>query len=1010
MEKGCRLIEEGIMMKACRLLGSFLLFLFFAAVLAIPTYATEGILFEDDFESGDTSNWELGAGWDVVSIDGTKALKGVQHEWAKLNTSYFGDDFRVELRMKMVSGGTHLNFRIGNIGRYFISVEEQGTTLSKQIWPNTFFEGIESSQSKHPPNKWHDIEIRGENDTVRVFVNGTEEITYADPDPLIGGSFSIETLDNSEAYFDDIIIYGQLPEEFAPWTYTGGPLGGLGYDIRMVPGNAQKMYVTDAYAGIFISTNGGQTWSASSEGISKSGTTSDAIPTFCLTIDPTNPNIIWTGLDGIGGVFKSVDGGSSWDKTENGVVESVGLTLRGFTVDPTNPETVYMAGELASHVWAGKNMVGREFDMVGGVVYKTDNRGQTWKKIWQGDNLARYIWINPYDTNMIYVSTGIFDREAANSDPVKGIPGGEGVLKSTDGGATWTYVNNGLGNLYVGSLFMHPENPDILLAGTGNNQYFNNAGIYLSTNGGMDWELKLSGDNITSVEFSESNPNIAYAGSNNAIYRSDDAGQNWKKVIGDPAAGWGPVGVRAGFPIDMQVDPNQPDRIFINNYGGGNFLSNDGGKTWASASKGYTGAQVRDVAVDPDAPGRLFAAARSGIYVSINGGGSWIGLSLPPVQVLEWNNVAMDPGDPMHIIASHNYYWELAQSFDGGVTWEQYGDNLGLSDGLAWRSIVFAPSDSSIVYAGTGAFFSAGAFDETIPAKGLAKSLDGGKKWQWINSGLASDAHVTDIAVDHLNPNIVYAATANHGVLKSTNGGTNWSAIGVGLPSSNAALSVAVHPNDPNTIFSGFQEGAVYKSTDGGTSWSFKASGLNPEATVTDIVFDPTDSSIVYASDLLSGVYRSTNSGESWTAINENLLMKAVNALAITKNGKHIYAASEGGGVFRLDVDEFPPQASPELAPQIDLDDGDSSPTAPSLSVSTQGVTVAITWTATDNTDGYTLYYAPPDISYIGDIDVGKQTNISFDLWKGAAFYLAVKAYNSAGSSEYSNIVSFSIP
>ncbi len=293
--------------------------------------------------------------------------------------------------------------------------------------------------------------------------------------------------------------------------------------------------------------------------------------------------------------------------------------------------------------------------MTGGVVYKTTDGGESWAEVWRGDNLARYIWIDPRDTNVLYVSTGIFDREAANSNPQTGDPGGEGVLKSTDGGKTWANINNGLNNLYVGSLFMHPTNPDILLAGTGNNQYHADNGVYLSQDGGANWKHVLSGQNIEAVEFSVSNPLIAYAGSENAIFRSEDGGETWKLVSGGGEDGWGAPGVRAGFPIDFQVDPRNPDRIFANEYGGGNFLSEDGGKTWVDASRGYTGAQVRALAVDPNEPGRVIAAARSGIFVSYDGGSNWSGLSNPPVVVMEWNAVAIDPADPQHIVAETNW-------------------------------------------------------------------------------------------------------------------------------------------------------------------------------------------------------------------------------------------------------------------------------------------------------------------------------------------------------------------
>ncbi len=92
-------------------------------------------------------------------------------------------------------------------------------------------------------------------------------------------------------------------------------------------------------------------------------------------------------------------------------VAKAGTNARGFAVDPHNSDVVYAAGEISSWEWAGRSITGREFDRVKGVVYKTTDGGQSWKRIWQGDNLARYVWIDSRDTDVLYVSTGIFDRE-----------------------------------------------------------------------------------------------------------------------------------------------------------------------------------------------------------------------------------------------------------------------------------------------------------------------------------------------------------------------------------------------------------------------------------------------------------------------------------------------------------------------------------------------------------------------------------------------------------------------
>ena len=87
-----------------------------------------------------------------------------------------------------------------------------------------------------------------------------------------------------------------------------------------------------------------------------------------------------------------------------------------------------------------------------------------------------------------------------------------------------------------------------------------------------------------------------------------------------------------------------------------------------------------------------------------------------------------------------------------------------------------------------------------------------------------------------------------------------------------------------------------------------------------------------------------------------------------------------------------------------DCDGQDAALDVPSLTVTTSGVNVYLSWTSVLEADRYILYYAPPDIGYIADIDMGTETSISFDLWEGAAFYVGVKAYNSSGSSGYSNI------
>jgi len=859
----------------------------------------QGVLYQEDFSRFSGDGWELEQGWRIVEEGRDEVLSGAGHQWATYRR-FLATDNRLSFRLKLLQGSIHLVYRMGQEGRYFISFSSRGSSLHKQYWPDTFLDLPVRSTTAHKPGRWHRIEIIGEGDTISFSVNGRTEWSYTDREALKSSTFAFESLEDCIAQVDDIVVFGKSAPLSQKWIRTGGPLGGLGYDIRMRPDNPDILYVTDAYAGVFRSNDGGQSWEPINSGIgTRAGPSGDAIPVFCLSIDPHDNDILWIGTQNVRGIFKSTNGGKSWVQMDRGVEERSGITFRGFTVDPRSSEIVYAAAELSSWAWAGEERKGREFDLTRGVVYKTVDGGRNWKAVWRGDNLARYIWIDPESPETVYASTGIFDREAANSNPSAGRPGGVGIIKSTDGGKTWKQVNRGMTNLYTGSLFLHPRNPQILLAGTGNNQYYDHNGVYLSLDGGASWRQTLSGDDITSVEFALSNPRIAYAAGINGVYASADGGRSWKR-ISPGRHGWGPPGVRAGFPIDLQVDPRNPERIFANNYGGGNFLSTDGGRSWIAASRGYTGAQTRDIAVDLRDSNKVYAAARSGIFSSRDAGSRWQGLGHDPVNLLEWNAVVVDPDDSRHLLAASNHEQIIAESHDAGGSW-RIVNHTG-KPGMSWRVIAFAPSDPRVVYAGVSAYFSAGSFDNTMPAGGVQISTDGGTAWRDANDGLSKSSNVSALAVDQSNPRIVYAGTLDRGVLKSTDSGGHWVTANGGMPSRPRVLSILQKPGEPEVLLAGLERGGVYRSLDGGKSWKASAAGMNPEGSVSDLVFDPARPEVLYAADLSSGVYLSEDGGTSWQPVNNGLRTRAVNALTISADGGRLYAATEGEGVFRLDI------------------------------------------------------------------------------------------------------------
>jgi len=724
------------------------------------------------------------------------------------------------------------------------------------------------------------------------------------------------------------------------WVRTGGPPGGLGYDIRYNFDDHRIWYVTDAYAGIHISTDRGLTWSPANEGIPpQSGPTGDAIPIFSLTVDPHDPQILWAGTQGTGHIYRSSDGGATWQQRDNGItIEYDGLTFRGFTIDPRSSDIVYAMAESNSEALGGPAVWGSG---TGGVVYVTRDGGLNWSVLWDGgvpSSLTRYMWIDPADPQVLFVSTGIFDRGASGEgDPATDPFGGLGVLFSQDGGLTWTVQDetSGLRMLYLGSMYMHPEDADLLLVAaghalTGIGEYVDllrqegkssPSGIYRTEDRGAHWTQVLFPPNermlesFSSVEFCPGDADIAYAASDRRVYRSEDAGITWQELPYQVTS-WGPPGVRTGFPIDIQCDPDSPDRLFINNYGGGNFLSEDGGKTWVTASDGYTGAIVRQVAVDPRDAATVYAAGPSGIWLSSDGGSHWEGIAYSTEDVhmdLDWNTVVVDPVDSQHLLLAGSP--QVIESLDGGRSWRltsltgSGGKNLGEDDlaGLLSISVlVFAPSDPEVVYGG----FAGGSclvFHEACPGSGggVIISHDGGASWTLLKDVIPGSPPIISLAVDPTRSALVYAGTET-GLYLSSDSGSSWQAV-TALPTGARVRAVAIDPGDGNHILAAGDGMGVWESTDGGGAWQAHVAGLESNGSIHALIFDPTNPSSVYASDHSSGVYVSEDGGGTWLRITTGLDNRAVTGMAISTDGQHLYVGTQGGGVFRLDLNDRSP-------------------------------------------------------------------------------------------------------
>lgn len=727
---------------------------------------------------------------------------------------------------------------------------------------------------------------------------------------------------------------------FAEWQPTGGPIGGLGYYVLIHPTESNQMFLSDNFAGVLVSNNAGALWTPSNSGILAEGQEGVDINIFSLAVDPNNPEILWAGTKSEGdfGIFKSVDGGGTWTRKVNGIdkglagEENTNLVFRGFTVAPENSNIVYAQAELQT------GEVGRTFLKVKGRVFKSVDGGENWSTIWTGDNLARYLIVDPNNTDTLYLSTGIFDVEAANSNcdgnSIEDL-GGEGVLKSTDGGDTWQSINNGLEDPYLGTLRMHPTNSSILYAGGVANDACQNenipmvGGLFRTSNGGNSWErvaVNVINGPISTVNFSHSNPDTLYAGFENAIYVSKDAGDTWIGYSKESGK-YGPARINAGIPIDLVVDPEDENIVYVNNYGGGVFKSSDGGQTWQTWSRGFSGASIDGLKANADGD-IVYAVGLSGPFRSEQYGNDWQGIVTGEASSLfQTFGVGINPVNPDIVLVSDKFNGTLYYSADSGDTFSLVlQHHLDEVEG-GFNNIEFAPSNESYVYA----TLASNRKNQSISGSVIYRSDNGGVSFNAINTeDLFSNLYINDLHVDINNHLNIYVAASDlnpgddehlGGLYKSVDGGESFFKI---LDNSNIG---AITITDDRRVIAGSLYTGVLESSDAYSAESFAdVSWRGPYFTqpgnedyVTDLV---SQGNTVYLAEAYNGVFVSNDYGSTWSEFPSSgmpgLTKYAANKLAIANYV--LYVGTNGGGVFRHAIgdSDISPDAF-EFSPQYDV-------------------------------------------------------------------------------------------
>jgi photosystem II stability/assembly factor-like uncharacterized protein len=362
------------------------------------------------------------------------------------------------------------------------------------------------------------------------------------------------------------------------WTNLG-PDGGTADILVVDPQNPETVYASTP-GGLFKSTDGAASWA-----LLQSLPASANIGS--LVVDPQNSGTIYAATaayaaNGAGGeIFKSTDGGATWQTLKSGSVFALSAPL---AINPQNSNVLYSATYNAA--------------LKTTAILKTEDGGATWT----ASTIGLPVTCCPFPTS----DTLIIDRnDSANVYAALNT----GLFKSTNGGASWRAVytypvdKTGFrlnGTPFFQALALDPQNPATLYGLDGA------AGrVFRSTDSGANWRAitsGLPGFELYSLAGDPEDGRMLYAGTVSGLYKSTDGGAHWQAA--NPGLGPGAVGALA-------IDPRHSGTLYASSHaqiiGAGIYKSTDGGANWILSIKGLRAVEIYGLAMDPQHPATIYA-------------------------------------------------------------------------------------------------------------------------------------------------------------------------------------------------------------------------------------------------------------------------------------------------------------------------------------------------------------------------------------------------------------------
>ena len=660
--------------------------------------------------------------------------------------------------------------------------------------------------------------------------------------------------------------------------------------------------------GVYKTTNGGNSWINISDEYFNTGSVG------ALVVAPSDPNVVYAGMGetcirgnmSVGdGIYRSVDGGDTWDHIGLGDSHFIGEIV----VHPKNPDILWVAA--MGHVFGNNGNSERG-------VFKSIDGGKNWKKVlYHNDKTGAVdIEVDPTNPRILYATLW-----EAYRNPWEMSSGGEGsgLYKSTDSGETWENISKrpGLPKGLLGKIgvAVSPLNSDRVWAIIENE----NGGVFRSDDKGKTWkrinkerELRQRAWYYTHIVAGTENENEVYV-LNVGFYKSTDGGSNFERIR-----------TPHGDHHDLWISPSDGNRMVVADDGGGQTTYN-GGKSWSSYHTSAT-AQFYQVITDDQFPYRIYGAQQDNSTVGIKSRTAGYGITerdWAPVAGGESGYIAPHPTNPnITFGGSYGGYFNKFNDFtkesDRIDVWPDNPMGAG-AENLKYRfqwtfPIYISPHNSEKLYA---------------TSQYVHRSMDEGMSWQTISGDLTrndkskqkqSGGPITkdDTSVEYYNTIFTFAESpiepgvlwtgADDGLIHiSRDNGETWKNVTPkGMPEAMASI-IDPSAHDGGTAYLaanrykfGDFSPMLYKTNNYGKSWKKITTGI-PEMDFTRVIReDPNKKGLLYAGTE-TGVYVSFNDGEEWQPLQLNLPAVPITDLSVHKRDKDLIVATQGRSFWILD-------------------------------------------------------------------------------------------------------------